>query len=87
MAAYLVNHRYRAGAVAFAAGDAVDLDPEAAEHINRDSPGCLSPVETAAPPVDPTPEPDSVDDDTAAASGETAVAAMVSRRKGGNRGA
>lgn len=64
MAAYIVNHAYRAlrdGAVygPYVPGTTVELDPADAEWVNRDSPGALSPVAAKAeekveqPPVQP----------------------------------
>lgn len=57
MAAYLVNHRYRAGLHAFDEGATVELDEAVAAHVNRDSPGTLSPL-AGEPEPEPDPEPD-----------------------------
>jgi len=69
VAAYLVNHRYRAGLHAFDEGATVELDDAVAEHVNRDSPGTLTPLGAepapeldVEPDVEPTAEPETTPD-------------------------
>lgn len=60
VARYDVNHPYRSRRDGvdygpWAAGDTVDLHPDDAEWVNRDSPGCLT-----EPAAEPEPEPEPV---------------------------
>jgi hypothetical protein len=61
---YRVCHAYRTGSRTLAPGDVIDLSPEEASWLLRDSPGCIVPVtaepepeqqgerDVAAPPAD-----------------------------------
>ena len=71
---YRANWSYRAGLVAFAEGDVVELDDDVATHVTvNDSPGVLTPVDDAAAPA-PEPEP------------EPSEAVPEPTRRGGRRG-
>lgn len=81
---YRANWSYRAGLVAFAEGDVVELDDDVATHVTvNDSPGVLTPVDDdAAPAPEPEPEPESA----AAPEPEPSEAAPEPTRRGGRRG-
>ncbi len=49
---YLVTQNYRTAAIAWSAGQAVELTPEAALAVNRDSPGTLVLIMNAPPIVE-----------------------------------
>lgn len=64
MPRYRFNHRYlsqRDGVQwgPFDAGQEIDLREEDADWLDRDSPGCLSPVVDAPPAAEPEPESES----------------------------
>ena len=55
MPRYVFGWNYRSNLGAGSAGDTVDLDPDVADAINRDSPGVLTAADTRAldaPPAD-----------------------------------
>lgn len=79
---YRANWSYRAGLVAFAEGDVVELDDDVATHVTvNDSPGVLTPVDDVAAPApepEPEPEPEAAPDED--------EAAPEPARRGGRRG-
>ena len=90
---YRANWSYRAGLVAFAEGDVVELDDDVATHITvNDSPGVLTPVDADAAPdpepeaeAEPAPEAEPEHEPEAEPTPEPEPAPEPTQRRGGGR--
>ena len=85
MPGYVVNHRYRSSSgTKLEQGSIVDLDVALADWVNRDSPGCLTAVDSAEPEPEPVPGP--VAEVDPAVEVEVVEVEPEPARKGGRRG-